>query len=223
MPQSNFSRSDTPNVHKTVRLPKSKHRPSYTFWSKPASHKPFVMQANVLNKIVVLFVLVLAMVGAFTVTKIAVGKMSGYSTAEFENRLLIRTQNTGVSSPPVQPSCTDLCTEVFCKDGNILVECKDTNGDGCMEMAETTCGISCEDKACNNVKEDFTLQTGDSIIQFLPTKIKLATINPDKTVTLEVGNDIYVFAEGDVDIIQGLSITVNSIGANSVTLNVKKV
>jgi len=170
----------------------------------------FFREIGMMDKIIVIVIFVLAIVGTIETTKFIHGKVgspiTGFAAAD---------DSAGTSI------CEDQCTDVFCKDGNILVECADTDGDGCKEMSETICKYSCTDRKCVDTQEEFTITTGDVITQF-PAKIKIETINADGTVTMTVGDDIAIFSKGDVKLIKGLSIAMIAIGTDSVSIKVKQ-
>ena len=103
-----------------------------------------------------------------------------------------------------------------------MIECIDTNNDGCTEEVAKTCDVVCDSDACTTERQNFMLNVGDIIYAF-SERIKLATIDSnDKTATLYVGEgeDMETMGQGVKRTTNGLEITVNTIGTNSISIHV---
>lgn len=126
-----------------------------------------------------------------------------------------------IDSFAAEARCTDECTEAICKDDSTLIACEDTNDDGCKEEIEKTCDFVCADGACTTIRQNYVLKLND-ITATEPT-VQLIDTDADGSATLEVDDDIYIFKKGDIKTIKGLKITMNTVGENSVSVNIVSV
>ena len=123
-----------------------------------------------------------------------------------------------------EAKCVNKCTAgIYCKDDKTFAECKDADGDGCTEEITKACEFSCSDDKCSLKQENFVLNIGQVILAFSPIKIMLIDTDANKNeATLEVGNDVFVFAKGESRTAKGLSITVAEVGKDKISLKVKE-
>ncbi len=112
-----------------------------------------------------------------------------------------------------QAKCSDTCKlGTYCRARDVM-ECRDTNDDGCTEeIVKKTCEISCSGGECVTTppkRENFTLSLSDTVIEY-PTKVILLAINNDYSATFQVGYDIVEIGQGATKVLNGMSITVVS-------------
>ena len=158
---------------------------------------------------------------------IATGKSTGYALIFVDNSTtpinvpLIKENGTWkINYFTEEAKCQDKCSSSVCNGDKTLVECKDTNGDGCKEEVTTTCEVYCSGDKCTTIKDTYTLKEGD-MTATAPAIRLVDADEKDKMAVLEIGLEVVALSPGDTADVDNLKVTLEKITGNTVTLKVK--
>ena len=120
-----------------------------------------------------------------------------------------------------ESKCTNKCTMgLSCSGNKTVLDCKDTNNDGCTDEVFTACEFECSGGKCLTRQSSYTLAIGGSIMNF---KNKIMLIDTDSTTdeaTLQIGDDIFVVKKSETKTSKGTIVTLTDVAKDKVSIRV---
>ena len=117
--------------------------------------------------------------------------------------------------------CSNKCTAgLSCKDNKTVLDCKDSNNDGCTDEVLTICEFECSEGKCLTRQSSYTVSIGDSIMNF---KNKIMLIDTDITANeavLQIGDDIFVVKKSETKTSKGTIVTLIDVAKDKASLRV---
>lgn len=164
----------------------------------------------------------------FELKKLVLEKETGYAI------LLMNTSQEYLTLPLIKENdewkinyfekeakCVNKCTAgISCSDEKTVLDCKDSDNDGCTDEIFTPCEFECSEGACLTRQSSYTLSAGGSIMNF-KNKIMLIDIelNTDEA-TLQLGDDIFLMKKGETKTSKGTIVTLTDVAKDKVSLRV---